>query len=104
MASKSFDKTREALLEEIRDILSSAEQLFDEKASGSADDLKKLKSSLNSRVAQAKEKFGELQMETVEGAKEVAKRTDALVHDNPYKAVGVAGLVGLLLGVLIAKK
>lgn len=104
MASKTFDKTREALLEEIRDILSSAEQLFDEKAGGSADELKKLKNSLNSRVAKAKEKFGELQDETVEGAKEVAKRTDALVQDNPYKAAGVAGLVGLLLGVLIAKK
>lgn len=32
------------------------------------------------------------------------KQTDELVQDNPYKAIGVAGVIGLLLGVLISKK
>lgn len=98
------DAKREELLAEIRDILTSAEALFDEKSKASADDLKKLKANLNSRFDQAKEYFAELQEETKLNAKEVAKQADSLVQDNPYKAIGVAGVIGLLLGVLISRR
>lgn len=99
-----IDAKREELLAEIRDILTSAEALFDEKSKASADDLKKLKASLNGRFDQAKEYFAELQEETKVNAKEVAKQADSLVQGNPYKAIGVAGVIGLLLGVLISRR
>ncbi len=102
--SKEFDKKREELLNEIRDILTNAEELFDEKSEAGAEELKKLKTRLSSRMEKAKHQFDALQEETVAGAKQVIKQTDELVHDNPYKAVGVAGVIGLLLGVLISKK
>ncbi|MDH2925393.1 ElaB/YqjD/DUF883 family membrane-anchored ribosome-binding protein [Nicoletella semolina] len=99
-----FDAKREELLSEVRDILTSAEALFDEKSKASADDLKKLKANLNSRFEQAKAYFSELQEETTENAKQVAKQADALVQDNPYKAITVAGVIGLLLGLLVSKR
>ncbi|WP_439241526.1 DUF883 family protein [Lonepinella sp. BR2474] len=99
-----FDKKREELLDEIRDILTNAEDLFDEKSKSGEAELKKLKEKLNSRVGDVKEKFAGLQEDAVASAKQVVKQTDSLVQDNPYKAVGVAGVIGLLLGVLISKK
>ena len=38
----------------------------------------------------------------VDKAKETAVRTDALVHDQPYYAMGVAALAGLAVGVLLS--
>ncbi|WP_439236241.1 DUF883 family protein [Lonepinella koalarum] len=106
-----FDKKREELLDEIRDILINAEELFDEKSKSGEAELKKLKEKLNSRVSNAKEKFASLQedaiasaKDAVASAKQVVKQTDSIVQDNPYKAIGVAGVIGLLLGVLVSKK
>ncbi|SUB35585.1 transmembrane protein [Pasteurella multocida] len=39
--SKEFDKKRDELLSEIREILDNAEELFDEKSKASVDELKK---------------------------------------------------------------
>nr|WP_165773138.1 DUF883 family protein [Conservatibacter flavescens] len=99
-----FDKKRDALLDEIRDILANAEELFDDQKQSGEAELKKLKDTLNSRIGRAKEQFSNLQQDAVAGAKQVAKQTDAIVQDNPYKAIGIAGVIGLLLGVLISKK
>lgn len=99
-----FDKKREELLDEIREILDNAEQLFDDKKKSSEAELKKLKEALNTQVEKAKEQFGDLQKDTFESAKQVAKQTDTIVQGNPYKAMGVAGVIGLLLGVLISKR
>ncbi|URH92584.1 YqjD family protein [Pasteurella multocida] len=102
--SQEFDKKRDELLSEIREILDNAEELFDEKSKASVDELKKLKSNLDSRVSKLQKQFGALKDDAVAGTKEVIKQTDELVQDNPYKAIGVAGVIGLLLGVLISKK
>ncbi|MDU6826509.1 MULTISPECIES: YqjD family protein [Campylobacter] len=99
-----FEKKREELLGEIRDILTSAEELFDEKSKAGSEELKRLKESLNSRIDKARERFAVLQEDAMSNAKNIAKQTDSLVQENPYKAIGVAGLIGLLLGVLISKK
>ncbi|XHN44874.1 transmembrane protein [Lonepinella sp. MS14437] len=99
-----FDKKREELLDEIRDILTNAEELFDEKSKSGEAELKKLKEKLSSRVGDAKEKFASLQEDAIAGAKQVVKQTDEIVQENPYKAIGVAGVIGLLLGVLVSKR
>ena len=99
-----FEKKREELLGEIRDILTSAEELFDEKSKAGSEELKRLKESLNSRIDRARERFAVLQEDAMSNAKNIAKQTESLVQENPYKAIGVAGLIGLLLGVLISKK
>ncbi|HET7776216.1 MAG TPA: hypothetical protein VFK74_07610 [Azospira sp.] len=36
--------------------------------------------------------------------KAAARATDDFVHDNPWKAVGIAAGVGLLLGVIIGRR
>ncbi|HCI13500.1 MAG TPA: DUF883 domain-containing protein, partial [Gallionellaceae bacterium] len=35
--------------------------------------------------------------------KEAAKVTDEYVHENPWKAVGIAAGVGLVIGMLISR-
>jgi ElaB/YqjD/DUF883 family membrane-anchored ribosome-binding protein len=40
----------------------------------------------------------------LEKGKAAAQTTDEFVHENPWKAVAVSAVVGLLLGMLISRK
>jgi ElaB/YqjD/DUF883 family membrane-anchored ribosome-binding protein len=40
----------------------------------------------------------------LEQGRRAVRATDDYVHDNPWQAVSVAGVVGLLLGVLISRR
>lgn len=102
--AKSLDAKREELTNEIREILKNAEELFNETSDSSTEEYKKLKHRLSEQFDDVKHRFATLKDDTVESAKNVAKQTDTLVQDNPYKAITVAGVVGLLLGVLVARR
>ncbi|HGO5815785.1 TPA: YqjD family protein [Mannheimia haemolytica] len=102
--AKSLDAKREELTNEIRDILKNAEELFNETSDSSTEEYKKLKHRLAKQFDDVKDRFATLKDDTVDNARAVAKHTDTLVQDNPYKAITVAGVVGLLLGVLVARR
>lgn len=102
--AKSLDAKREELTNEIREILKNAEELFNETSDSSTEEYKKLKHRLSEQFDDVRYRFATLKDDTVESAKNVAKQTDTLVQDNPYKAITVAGVVGLLLGVLVARR
>ena len=40
----------------------------------------------------------------VESTRKAAKATDQYVHDNPWKAIGVTAVLGVLLGALLRRK
>lgn len=102
--AKSLDAKREELTNEIRDILKNAEELFNETSDSSTEEYKKLKDKLAKQFWWCKDRFATLKDDTVDSARTVVKQTDTLVQDNPYKAITVAGVVGLLLGVLISRR
>lgn len=104
MPSKNLDAKREELTNEIRDILKNAEELFNETSDSSTKEYKELRAKLAKQFDNVKDRFATLKDDSIESAKTVAKQTDTLVHDNPYKAITVAGVVGLLLGVLVARR
>ena len=52
----------------------------------------------------AKVKLAQLSDASAERAKAAARATDDYVHDHPWHAVGIAALVGLVLGTLIARR
>lgn len=102
--AKNLDTKREELTNEIRDILKNAEELFNGTADSSTEEYKKLKDRLAEQFDDVKYRFASLKDDAIDSAKAVAKQTDTLVQDNPYKAITVAGVVGLLLGVLVTRR
>jgi ElaB/YqjD/DUF883 family membrane-anchored ribosome-binding protein len=63
-----------------------------------------LRSPAESSLANAKGKLAEAQGDLIEKGKAAAKSADEYVHENPWKAIGVAAGVGLLVGLLIGKR
>ena len=46
----------------------------------------------------------DLEVAVIDKTKAAARATDDFVHDQPWKAVGVAAALGLALGVLIGRR
>jgi ElaB/YqjD/DUF883 family membrane-anchored ribosome-binding protein len=55
-------------------------------------------------LQQAKVKLAEADAIVRERAKQAARYTDEYVHENPWRAVGVAAGIGLLLGLILGRR
>ncbi|MCK5845475.1 MAG: DUF883 family protein [Victivallales bacterium] len=56
------------------------------------------------RIGEAKDKIVEATGNSVEKVKEAGVKVDENIHEQPYYYVAGAAVIGLLLGVLIARK
>jgi ElaB/YqjD/DUF883 family membrane-anchored ribosome-binding protein len=73
-----------------------------------ASDLSASAGEARSRVAAALERARttctHLQQQTVATARAAAHKADTVIRDHPYQSLGVAFGVGLLLGVVVARR
>jgi ElaB/YqjD/DUF883 family membrane-anchored ribosome-binding protein len=51
-----------------------------------------------------KARMAEAQTELLVRTKAAAKATDAYVHENPWKAIGLAASIGVVVGLLIGRR
>jgi ElaB/YqjD/DUF883 family membrane-anchored ribosome-binding protein len=59
-------------------------------------------SKVDSNMQSAKESLVRAQDAVTERARYAADYTDQYVHENPWKSIGFAAVVGLLIGVLMS--
>jgi len=55
-------------------------------------------------LQRAKIKLAEAEDVLVDKGKQAARMTDEYVHDHPWRAVGVAAGIGLIVGLLIGRR
>ena len=89
---------------EFHNFLEDIEDLFKETTHLSGDELARAKAKLSKRVAAAKESISEVGEDISYQAHKAADVTNDYVHDQPWKAIGVGAVVGLLLGVVLARR
>ena len=58
---------------------------------------------LTAQGEQLTHRFRELQQNLGEKAKNISQVTDQYVHDNPWRTVGIAVLVGCIVGFLMRR-
>jgi ElaB/YqjD/DUF883 family membrane-anchored ribosome-binding protein len=95
---------KDKLLSELRMVVSDAEQLLDATAGQVGEGVAETRGRIKARLHQARENLHQLQETAVARAKEAGQATDVYVHDNPWKSVGVAAGIGLLVGILIGRR
>jgi len=103
--AESISKEKDKLVQDFNDVVADAEQLLKAVASAGGDKAQALRSDVEESLRAARVRLAELQREAVAQTKAVARSTDAYVHENPWRAIGIAAAVstavGLLLGLLI---
>jgi ElaB/YqjD/DUF883 family membrane-anchored ribosome-binding protein len=91
---------REQLMSDLKTVLADAEAWLRHGGQMSGDELKAAKAKL----LKAKDDLIRLEEAALEKAKVAAKATDDYVKENPWKAVGFGTAVGVVIGMLIARK
>jgi ElaB/YqjD/DUF883 family membrane-anchored ribosome-binding protein len=63
-----------------------------------------IRERLRERLEDTRRRIGDLQHEGIERTRRAARHADEYVHEHPWHAVGVAAALGLVVGVLIARR
>jgi len=98
------DVNKEKLVADLKVVVADAEELLRATASQAGEKAAAARARIEASLATAKVKLSEAERALLEKTKQAAKATDDYVHENPWRAVGIAAVAGLVLGVLIARR
>ncbi len=90
----------EQLLADLRRVVRDSEELLQATAGAAGDKASEVRERLVAALELAKRSCVRLEEKAVEGA----KAADRVVREHPYQSIGVAFGLGMLIGVLVAKK
>jgi ElaB/YqjD/DUF883 family membrane-anchored ribosome-binding protein len=98
------DVSKEKLVADLKVVVADAEELLRATASHAGEKAAVARERIQASLATAKVKLGEAERALLEKTKEAAKVTDDYVRENPWQAVGIAAVAGLVLGILISRR
>jgi ElaB/YqjD/DUF883 family membrane-anchored ribosome-binding protein len=101
---KLFDEGKEQLVNDFKVVVADAEALLKATANQGGEKLAEVRAKTEKSLKAAKAGIAEAQSVVVAKTKEAAKVTDVYVHENPWKSVGFAAGVGLVVGLLIGRR
>ena len=97
-------KAKNQLASDFNALISDAEALLKSTASYSGETVSDARVKFKDTLDHFKSRAADAQTAALAKFDRAATATDTYVHDNPWKVVGVAAAVGLVLGVLLHKK
>lgn len=95
---------RDKFVQDMKTVIADAENLLRATASQAGEQIAVARERIQDSLHQAKVKLAEAEVVVRERARQAARYTDEYVHDNPWQAIGVAAGIGLLLGILLARR
>jgi ElaB/YqjD/DUF883 family membrane-anchored ribosome-binding protein len=95
---------RDKLVQDMRVVIADAEDLLRATANQAGEKIAVARERIQDSLHQAKVKLAEAEAMVTERAKQAARYTDEYVHENPWRAIGAAAGIGLLLGLLISRR
>lgn len=102
--SESAEATREKLIQDFKVVIADAEELLKATASQAGEKVSAARAKIEDHLHTAKIKLAEAEEAVIHRTKQAARATDEYVHENPWRAVGMAAGIGLLVGLLIGRR
>ncbi len=96
--------SKEKLMQDLKIVIGDAEELLRATAAQAGEKATAAREKIQDSLHQAKTKLAEAEGVVIDKGKEAARVTDEYVHDHPWKAVGVAAGIGLIVGLLIGRR
>lgn len=99
-----MEKLSDDLITDFKVVVADAEALLKATANQGGEKLAEVRAKAEESLRVAKARMLDAQDALLAKTREAAKATDTYVHENPWKAVGVAAGVGLVIGLLIGRR
>ena len=95
---------KDKLMGDLRVVIADAEELLRMTANEAGEGAAAIRSRVQARLNQAKTDLLHVQEVAVAKAKAAGHAADEFVHDNPWKSIGIAAGIGLVVGLLIGRR
>jgi len=95
---------KDRLMSDLKVVIADAEELLRMTADQAGDTASDVRKRVQERLNSAKADLLQLQSAAVAKAKAAGHAADDYVHENPWKSIGVAAGVGLVIGLLIGRR
>ena len=90
MSEQFTTANKDKLVSDLRVVISDTEELLRATAGAAGEKVGDLRERLGVRLRDAKERLIDLEVAVIDKTKAAARATDDFVHEEPWKAVGVA--------------
>lgn len=102
---KLFKESKtEHIVDNFKTVIEDAEALLKATSNQGSEVIAEIRAKAEKSLADAKAGLLETQDLVIEKSKEAAKLTDNYVHENPWKSIGTAAAIGVVIGMLITRK
>ena len=102
-AKKSGTKGAGKERHHLQEMIAHAEELIESTAGDLGEKAQEVRRQLAKKIESAKERFRDMD-DVKEAAEEGMKEADRMIRKHPYESVGVALVVGLLIGALLNRR
>jgi ElaB/YqjD/DUF883 family membrane-anchored ribosome-binding protein len=102
--SEALQLSKEKLMNDLHQGIADAEEMLKLTATQTGESAVQLRERVRERMVKAKAELVHLQQVTIEKAKAAGHATDVYVHENPWKSIGIAAGLGLVVGLLISRR
>jgi ElaB/YqjD/DUF883 family membrane-anchored ribosome-binding protein len=96
--------SRDKLVQDLKIVISDAEELLRATASTAGEKVVAARVKVQDSLDRAKVKLAEVEDVIIDRGKQAARATDEYVRDNPWRAVGIAAGIGVVIGMLISRR
>jgi len=104
MMNTPAESSRAKIADEFATAMTEAQDILTRAATETGDKARDLRSQVETKLLHAKLRLQELEGEAVDRAKNAARATDDYVHDHPWQAIGIAAIVGFVVGLLMNRR
>ena len=101
---KSMEQLSDELAADFKVVVADAEALVKETANQGGEKLAEIRAKMEESLRVVKARMAEAEVALRVKARAAAKATDVYVHENPWKAIGVAAGFSLVIGLLIGRR
>jgi len=89
---------------QVRGLVDDAEAVLRSTAGHAGAELEAARARLRDQLDRAQDLFDDARRSAAQSYRQASAQTDAYVHDNPWRAVGIAIAVGVVIGLLAPRR
>lgn len=95
---------KQEIMKDFEDVIFYTEALIEATANTGGDKLDEMRSRTEESLKIVKTKFADTQNGLIAKTKATAKAGEAYVHENPWRSIGFAASVGVVIGLLMGRR